>query len=123
MAADGLSGIGIGRKGDVIDVGGEGQFLAASSDDKAGEALAVEHHFPVKLVFGAEGAGFCEDVAGAGIVDLNFGERAVLAKNGKRFEENREVGACTPIGHVVGDEVWAKEIGPIAAFTVALRDA
>ncbi len=107
----------------MIDVRGESQLPAAGGDDEAGESFAIEHQFAIQLVFRAEGAGFCEDVACAGIVDLNFGERAVFAENGKRFEENGEVGARTPISHVVSDEVRAKEIGPIAAFTVALRSA
>ena len=88
----------------MIYVCGERELLAAGRDHEAGEAFAVEHHFAVELVFGAEGAGFCEDVAGAGIVDLNFGERAVLAENGKSFEENGKVGTRAPIRHVVGDE-------------------
>jgi len=123
LAGNGLRGFWIGRQRNVIHVGGERELLAAFGDDEAGEPFAVEHHFAIELVLGAERAGFCEDVAGTGIVDLNFGESAVFPENGHRFEEDRKVGPRAPVGHVVGNKVRAEEVRPVSSFAVALRDA
>ena len=53
MAGDFLRGVGVGRKGDVVDVGGEGQFAAGLGDDVARQTFSVEHHFCIEAVAGA----------------------------------------------------------------------
>src|SRR5229473_1637804 len=107
----------------MIDVSGEGELLSIFGDDVAGEAFAVKHHFAAQLVFGAEGAGFCEDMAGAGGIYLNLRERAVFSENRERLEKNLIVRAGGPIGEVVDHKIGAEEVGPIAAGSIALRGA
>ena len=107
----------------MIHVGGEREFAAACRDHEAHEALSIQHHFAVEPVLGVEGAGFGEDVSGAGIVHLNFGERAVLPEDGEGAEKRIEIRTGGPIRHVVGHEVRREEIGPIASGAVTLRNA
>src|SRR6266478_6356451 len=107
----------------MIYVGGEYDFFAARGDYIAGETFAVQHHVGVEAIFGAEGSGFRENVPGAGICSLNFCERAVLAEDGQSFEEDRVIGTSGPVGEILADEIGAEEIGPVAAGTIALRDA
>ena len=126
--AEGLAGyvlgrVGIGRKRDVVDEGGEGELAAGLGDDVARQALSIEHHFSVEMIAGAERSCFCEDVACARILRLNFGKGAVFAEDGKRVEENVIVGPRGPISEIVAHEIGAEEIGPVAAGAVALRCA
>src|SRR5690242_5515570 len=107
----------------MIDVSGERKLLPVLGEDVPRETFAVEHHFAAQLVFGAKGAGFCEDMACAWRTGLNFGKRAVFAKNWQRLEEILIVRTRRPIGEVVDHEVRAEEVGPIAAGSIALRGA
>src|SRR6267378_3051880 len=118
-----LRGLRIRSERDVINVGGEGESLSIFGDDVAGEAFAVKHHLAAQLVIGAEGAGFCKDMAGAGGGSLNFRERAVFAENRERLEKNLIVRAGGPVSEVLDHEVWAEKISPIAAGAIALRGA
>ena len=105
----------------VIDVSGESQSLAVFGEDIAGKAFAVEHHLAAKFVFGAKRAGFCEDMACARRIGLNFREGTVFAENWKRLEKNLIVRTRRPIGEVVDHEVGAEKVGPIASGSIALR--
>ena len=118
-----LRSFGIRIERNVIDVSGKGQLLPILCEDVTGEAFAVEHHLAAKFVFGAKRAGFCEDVACAGRIGLNFRKRAVFAENWKRLEEILIIGTRLPIREVVDHEVGAEEVGPIAACSIALRGA
>jgi len=71
----------------VIDVSGESKPFSIFGDDIAGQAFAVQHHLAAQLVIGAEGAGFRENVAGAGRIFLNFRQRAVFSKNGSALKK------------------------------------
>ena len=123
LPRDGLRLFHVGRESDVIDVSSKGELFAVFSDDVANQAFAVEHQFGIELVFGAESAGFCKHVTGAGRASLNFRERAVFAEDGQRFEENFVVRARGPIREVMDHEIRAEEIGPVSARTIALPRA
>src|SRR5205814_3088378 len=107
----------------VIDVSGESQSLAVFGEDIAGKAFAVEHHLAAQFVFGAKRAGFCEDMACAGRIGLNFRKRAVFAKNWQSLEKTLIVRTRGPIREVVDHEVRAEKVGPIAACSISLRGA
>src|SRR5690242_15335140 len=104
----------------MIDVSGKSQLLPILCEDVAGEAFAVEHRLATQFVFGAKRAGFCEDVACARRIGLNFRKRSVFAENRKRLEEILIVRTRRPIREVVDHEVRAKKVGPIATGSVAL---
>src|SRR5260370_19057317 len=93
------------------------------SEDIAGESLAVKPYFAAKFVFGAKRASFCEDVACAEGIGLNFHKRAVFAENGERLKKDWKVGTGGPRGEVVDHKVRAEKVGPIAAGSIALRGA
>src|SRR5690242_8130904 len=118
-----LCSIGISGETHVVHIRRKRELLTTRRDYVAGKSFAVEHHFAIELVFGAERAGFCEDVTGAGTAGLDFGECSVLAENGKRFEEDRIVRTGGPVSKVVGDEIRAEKIGPVSTLAVALRCA
>src|SRR5258708_34097465 len=107
----------------MIDVSGEGKFLSIFGDDVAGETFAVQHHLAAQLVIGAKGASFCEHVACALRIFLNFYQRAVFSKNGERLEKGSVVRPGGPIGEEVDHEIGAEEIGPMAASAIALGGA
>ena len=109
-----LRGLRIRSERDVIYVGSEGEFFSVFGDDVAGEAFAVKHHHAIEPVFGAERAGFREDMAGTGGICLNFSKRAVFAKNRERTKKNLIVRAS---------KVGAEKIGPIPAGAIALSGA
>src|SRR5258706_3007235 len=83
----------------------------------------MEDHDFVQAMFGAEGAGFREDVAGGLIGGLNFGESSVFTEDGQGFEEDGVIGTSGPVGEVLAHEIRAEEVGPVAAGSIALGNA
>ena len=66
LARNGLCGIHVWRKRNVIDVCVERQFPAIFCDHVANQTFAIEHQLAVELVFGAERARLCKHVTGGG---------------------------------------------------------
>src|SRR5260221_14384923 len=77
LAGDFLSGVGVGRKSDVVDIGGEGKFAAGFGNDVASQTFSIEHHFCVEAVAGVVGAGFCGERTCGGSCLLGFVEGGV----------------------------------------------